>query len=712
MVIKNNEIYRQSITYLQQALGNPNAQFREGQYEAIEAVFTNKRSLVVQKTGWGKSFVYFISTKINRNKGKGVSIVISPLLVLIENQIEAAEKMGLKCGAIYSNNKESHGEIIAQMKQNRIDILFTTPESLFNVLREHLGGINLGMFIIDEAHCISDWGHDFRLDYRKIVEVLEELKNSDFPILATTATANNRVIEDLKKQIGPNLYVSRGSLYRDNLHIQLIDLESKVNRYAWLLEHINEFQGTGIIYCLTTRDCDQLMDFLVENGVNAKSYHSNLPLELSSENIKLFVKNQIKVLVSTIKLGMGYDKPDVSFIIHYQVPKNIISYYQQIGRAARNIKDGYVVMLKGGNDFEILKYFIDNSFPEKKDMELILNSFDDLPWEKNYLSAEGIAYKSNISFSRIHKALKFLEFEHVLNRKKQSYFLTGNKFLYNEEHYREILQIKREEVEDLKRLFATKECLNKVIVRFLDDEFNMECNKCTNCLHREIVSSQISGQSLKIATEYLDNKFIEIVPKDAYKIKVPGTGQYQHPERFYNKGDYIPVEYIKKEMLNGIALSKYGDDGIGSIIGPCKYSKKAYPIEVYDKAVHLLSPLVSRHHITHVTFVPSLNNKLMDEFAKNLASKLNLTFIDCFNKLENTNQKSMANYIWQKKNSQENYSLKDGVQIQNKVILLVDDMVDSGYTLTYLGIKLLGAGASDVIPMALADSSERVIDND
>jgi ATP-dependent DNA helicase RecQ len=614
-----DDIYQESLNILRKTLNDPNAQFRDGQFEAINAVFTNKRSLVVQKTGWGKSFVYFISTKINRNRGKGISIVISPLLVLIENQIEAAEKMNLKCEAIYSGNREQHLCIIDGMKQNKIDIVFTTPESLFNILREHLKDINLGMFIIDEAHCISDWGHDFRMDYRRIVEVLNELKNSDFPMLATTATANNRVIDDLKQQIGPSLYVSRGSLYRDNLNIQLIDLQSKINRYAWILNHINSFKGTGIIYCLTTRDCDRLTEFLKENSVDAISYHSQLDIDIADENIKRFVNNKVKVLVSTIKLGMGYDKPDVSFVIHYQVPKNIVSYYQQIGRAARNIESGNVIMLKGGNDFSILEYFIDNAFPEKKDMDIVLNVFDNLPWDKRSVSPQGIAQNINISFKRIHKALKFLEFENVLNREKQSYFLTGNKYVFNQKHYDEITEIRKHEIEELKSLFITRNCLNKEIIKALDDYSITKCGRCVNCLNKEVVSSQVDKKYLKIAEDFIENESIVIIPRDKMKSKVKGTGQYQYPDRYYNKGNYIPVQYIEKEMSKGVALSKYGDDGIGTTIGQCKYSNKSYPLEVYEKAKRILNPIIKEHKITHITFVPSLNNNLMDEFTKNLA---------------------------------------------------------------------------------------------
>lgn len=713
MEIRDNLIYIEALSILKKGLNDPNANFREGQYEAIEAVFKNRRSLVIQKTGWGKSFVYFISTKINRNKNKGVSIVISPLLVLIDNQKDAARKLGLTCDHINSSNYDSHEDIIKKLRNNKIDLLFTTPESLFNILAPKLKDINIGMFIIDEAHCISDWGHDFRLDYRKIVEVLDELKHTDFPILATTATANNLVINDLKKQIGPNLYVSRGSLYRDNLKIQLIDLNNRENRYAWILEHINELPGTGIIYCLTTRDCDNLTLFLKEHGIKAEPYHSSLDTEVSDCNLNLFVENKIKVLIATIKLGMGYDKPDVSFIIHYQVPKNIVSYYQQIGRAARNIKEGTAILLKGGNDFHILEHFIEHAFPNKKDMDTVLEQFEYLSWDKTTISAQAIAKRVNMTYQRINRALRFLEFEKVLSKDKNSYSLTGNKFKYNEDHYQAISKTRKNELEQLQNLFTTKECLNKIIINNLDDNIEFKCGKCINCLGYDIIPSNISNKSLESANSFIDNEIIEIIPRDKYKIKIEGTGQYQYPNRYgYARGDYIKAEYIEKEITNGFSLSKYGDEGIGSIIGDYKYSNKPYPEIVYNKAIRLLTPYLKKHNITHITFVPSLNNNLMDEFALNLSKKLNLRFVDCFVKLKNTSQKNMENYHWQIKNSKTNYELKSNLNIKNKFILLVDDMIDSRYTITHLGIKLFEGGASGVFPMALANSSTKVIDND
>ena len=387
-----------------------NAKFRDGQLEAILATLQNQRTLVVQKTGWGKSLVYFMSTKILRELNKGTTLIVSPLLVLMENQLEAAKKLGLECDLLNSTTKNRTDEIIDKLKKNQLDIIFITPETLFSdKIQNALHDINLGLFVIDEAHCISDWGHDFRLEYCNLIKVITNLP-SNTPILATTATANNRVIEDLKKQLGGEVYISRGSLTRDSLHIRVLYMPSQAQRYAWIKKYINTLPGSGIIYCLTRRDCDYLADYLNKNNINAKPYYSGLNDENLQQTITDFMNNKIKVIVATIKLGMGFDKGDIGFIIHYQCPSNIISYYQQIGRAGRNIDKAYAILMYGEEDKKISEYFIDTAFPKKEDCENVLNVIK----EHSGITKSSIAYYVNIPKREIEKVLMFLKNENAI----------------------------------------------------------------------------------------------------------------------------------------------------------------------------------------------------------------------------------------------------------------------------------------------------------
>ena len=264
-LIHHNEIYQQSVSILKSLYGET-ASFRDGQYEAIEATMTRQRTLVVQRTGWGKSLVYFICTKLLREQHAGVTMVVSPLLVLMQNQVEAAEKMGLSCDVLNSRVKDRKESILTALEADALDLILVTPETLFSeAVQKRLNNIKIGLFVIDEAHCISDWGHDFRLEYGSLKNVIRQLP-PNVPLLATTATANERVVDDLKQQLGDNVYISRGPLSRDSLSIQVLHMPNRIERYAWILENLKKLPGSGIIYCLTQRDCDYLSAFLQEKN--------------------------------------------------------------------------------------------------------------------------------------------------------------------------------------------------------------------------------------------------------------------------------------------------------------------------------------------------------------------------------------------------------------------------------------------------------------
>ncbi|MDP2893769.1 MAG: DEAD/DEAH box helicase, partial [Sulfurimonas sp.] len=258
-----------ALNYLRESLNNANANFKEDQWEAIDTV-VNKRQkvLVVQKTGWGKSSVYFISTKFLREQGFGLSIIISPLLALMRNQIDSAKKLGLNVVTINSSNKDEWNSVKNQILNNSVDALLISPERLSNeeFMQDILEPIasKIGLFVIDEAHCISDWGHDFRPDYKRITNILKNIP-SNTPILATTATANNRVIKDIETQI-KGLITIRGSLKRESLKLHNLRLPEPSHRLAWLIEHLLLFTGAGIVYVLTQRDARIVSEWLNQNG--------------------------------------------------------------------------------------------------------------------------------------------------------------------------------------------------------------------------------------------------------------------------------------------------------------------------------------------------------------------------------------------------------------------------------------------------------------
>jgi ATP-dependent DNA helicase RecQ len=338
---------RYALALLRRALGDPSANFRDGQWEAIEALVNRReRLLVVQRTGWGKSSVYFIATRILRDRKLGPTLIVSPLLALMRNQIEAADRLNIRALTINSTNRKKWPELQRAIRADEADALLISPERLANdeFVQEVLLPVaqRIGLLVVDEAHCISDWGHDFRPDYRRLVSILQRMP-PNMRILGTTATANNRVIGDIRAQLG-DLGIQRGSLMRDTLALQTIRLPDQSARLAWLAEHLPSLPGTGIIYALTKRDAEQVAGWLSDKGILAHAYYSGATSEGFDDSNAyrqhledLLLRNQIKALVATTALGMGYDKPDLGYVVHYQAPGSIVAYYQQVGRAGRAI---------------------------------------------------------------------------------------------------------------------------------------------------------------------------------------------------------------------------------------------------------------------------------------------------------------------------------------------------------------------------------------
>ena len=685
---KNVEIFKQASEILR-ALYGKDASFRDGQYEAIEATMTQQRTLVVQRTGWGKSLVYFVCTKLLRAKNRGVTMVVSPLLVLMENQIEAAKKIGLKCDVLNSTVNDRREAILTALEADELDLLLVTPESLFSEdVQKRLRNIRIGLFVIDEAHCISDWGHDFRLEYGNLRKIVQQLP-LNVPILATTATANDRVIEDLQNQLGNKVYVSRGPLTRDSLYIQVLNKPDKIERYAWILENVPKLNGSGIIYCLTQRDCDYLAEFLRKNKIPAAAYYSRsgeAGERINHEIEENFRTNKLKVIVATIKLGMGYDKGDIAFIIHYQMPSNIVSYYQQIGRAGRNIDKAFIFLMYGKEDEEILNYFINTAFPTEQETQRIIDYIGNFDGVK----ISQIVSAMNIRRARIDKALSFLINDGFIRKDKGSYYITPKKFVYNRDHYDSITAIRKNEREQMKRLAITKECYSKYIVSCLDDKTAKDCHRCSNCLGEEIIPSAVSEKYIRHAEEYVNKLIIPIEPRKKWASS--------SVTRATN------IEHINQP---GFCISKYGDAGYGELVKQGKYSKdKRFSDKLVGKSADVLKSFVLENKIKHICCVPSLRSDLVKDFSLRLAESLKLNFVDALEKTEARQQKEMENSAYQCANAYSSFWVKENIKMP-KNILLVDDVVDSRWTLTVCGCRLMEAGAEKVFPFALADSSNR-----
>ncbi len=696
------EIRKKATEILQRLYGN-DAEFHEGQYEAIEATLTNKRTLVVQKTGWGKSLVYFISAKLT----DGMTMVISPLLVLMDNQKEYAEKLGLRCETLNSGVKDirtngvfARTEMLERISNGEYDVLFTTPETLYSPdVQRKLPNWHIGLFVVDECHCISDWGHDFRLEYSRLNRVIQNLSD-DVPVLGTTATANNRVIEDLTKQFGGNVYVSRGPLTRETLHIEVLKLNSKAERYAWIRKNIDKLPGSGIIYCLTQRDCQNLSDFLNEQGIQARPYYSSIELEtpdaqgVTPNQIteRLFYNNEIKVIVATIKLGMGYDKKDIGFVIHFQRPSSLVAYYQQIGRAGRTQgMDAYCYMMTGEEDRDIQEYFINNAFPVEEEERKVIEAVE-------YDGASGagrseLLRSCNMNNKALDRSIMFLTNNGYIYYEDKKYYRTTKPYQFMGDEYDNVKETKRAEIEELDRFADTTDCYSMFVVTALNDNTAGPCGKCSNCLGHGILEGIEVPTMAEISEiqERLNRIYIEIVPRKRW----PETD----PDFDSNTTIAVPNE-------TGLALCKYGDAGYGQMVRHDKYNDVPFRDELVEKSAEVLQEKIGDAGYSVITNIPSARNTKVADFAKRLASRLGYTYMELLEVSgEGEQQKQMQNSTYQCANAKKKIRLKQGVNVPPRVIL-VDDMVDSKWTLTVAGRLITLNGGESVFPFCLADSSQ------
>lgn len=683
---------------LKQMIG-PSAEFHDGQWEAIENALNNKRTLVIQKTGWGKSIVYFLASKLIKEKRGGITVLVSPLLSLMRNQIESAEKIGIRALTINSENDDEWEAIEDKITNGNCEIILISPERLANkdfidrVIPMIKDGIN--MIVIDEAHCISDWGHDFRPNYSRIVDVIKVL-SPNVPVIATTATANTRVEKDIKAQLGEDLLTIRGPLMRESLKIQVIKLQKQSERMAWLIENLNKIEGAGIIYCSTTRDCNKVSEFLKSNGINALPYHSNLVKDnqenkqLREEREKLLINNEVKVLVSTVALGMGFDKGDLSFVIHFQMPGNIIRYYQEIGRAGRKLDNAYAILLVGKEDRDISEYFIENAFPKRKQLENILELIEN---SEKGLSTYDFKKYVNMTQSGIKKCISLLDLNKIIAKDGSKYIRTLNPYNYDSFKVEEVLKTRYTELDLMEEYVEAKTCYMKLLANELDDDTGDNCGRCSNCTGKEFFSSKVRNEDVLKAENFIKNRII--------KMKV----NKQWPAGVIDeKAKKIPLE---EQNEIGRVLADYGDFGYGIMIEEDKYKNKYFRDELVDATIELINNKWDElEKIDCVAAVPSLRRpELVKSFAKRVAKKLKVNFIDVIIKPEETEQqKTMENSNMQAKNAYNAFLVTNEIHYEN--VLLIDDMVDSGWTLTVCGAMLKKKGAIKVYPYALASTAK------
>jgi ATP-dependent DNA helicase RecQ len=686
---------------LQTSLSNPQAQFREGQWEAIDALVNQrKKLLVVQRTGWGKSSVYFIATKLFREKGFGPTIIVSPLLALMRNQIDAAKKIGVNAITVNSTNRDDWDALTRQVLADQVDCLLISPERLANEDFNNNLLIpiaeRIGLMVVDEAHCISDWGHDFRPDYRRILNILQRMP-PNMPVLGTTATANNRVIEDITSQLG-DIEVHRGPLIRESLGLQTMPMQDAASRLVWLSQVVSQQAQSGIVYVLTKRDAIQVSDWLSQQGIQSAAYYSGVESD-QFENSNLYrqhleeclLTNRLKVLVATTALGMGYDKPDLGFVIHYQAPSSIVGYYQQVGRAGRGIEHAVGVLLSGSEDKKIHDFFRRSAFPTERHVHTVLEALED----SDGLTTRAMEEHINLRQGQIEKVLKLLSVENPspVIKAGSKWFRTTVPFHMDHERISHLTQQREIEWQEVQDYIAHEGCLMDFLRQSLDDPHSEPCGKCANCLGHLLLEPEQDRQQVIQASLFLRHSEFPLKPKK--QVAANGFPTYGF------RGNLPPA----LQAETGRVLSRWADAAWGSLVERDK-EQGHFSDELVDAMAEMIQQRWQPESQPQwLCAVPSLTHpELVPNFAERLANKLGIPFHNVVTKvLQNEQQKYQQNRFHQCKNLDGAFAVN--FDLPNTPVFLFDDMVDSGWTMTVIAALLRQQGASHVYPIALASTA-------
>ncbi|MCW3003948.1 MAG: ATP-dependent helicase, RecQ family [Conexibacter sp.] len=677
-----------------QALAGPGARFREHQLEAIRDLVEDRaRVLCVQRTGWGKSAVYFVATALLREKGPqpsaGPTLIVSPLLALMRNQIDAARKLGLRAHTINSTNRDAWSEVAGLLENDAVDLLLISPERLNNPqFREQMLPVfaeRVGLLVVDEAHCISDWGHDFRPDYRRIGDMLERLPDG-VGVLCTTATANDRVVADVSEQLqagreAAELRTYRGALGRSSLRFEVVDLPSQADRLAWLAERLPELPGSGIVYTLTKRDADLVATWLTAQGIAAEAYSGEVETGRRVDVEDRLLRNELKAVVATSALGMGYDKPDLGFVVHYQAPGSVISYYQQVGRAGRGIDRAEVVLLRGAEDKRIQDFFIEQAFPRREVVDRVLEHLETVG--NDGAMTQELMAQVNLGRTRIEGLMKVLDVEGAVDRNGSRWIAQpGTSWTYDGERYARITELRRREQAAMAAFGTDGRCLMRALQEELDDPDPQDCGRCSVCAGARF-DGPLEPAVVRDAALHLRSRPLLLEVK---KMAPDADGRMKK----------VP-EHVRAQ--EGRALARLGDGGWDPLVQAGRSAGRFDDELVAAAAESVRSWNVP---IGWVTAVPSQRSGgLVPEFAQRLAGALGLPFAAALARVaDRPPQREMANAAQQVANVRGAFGI--GGTVQPEPVLLVDDIRFSGWTLAMIAGQLRQKGAGPVFPFALA----------
>ncbi len=715
----NADLRSSADSVLARLVGDPTgtARLREDQWRAIEALVAHKRrALVVQRTGWGKSAVYFVATSLLRASGAGPTVIVSPLLALMRNQVEAAARAGIRARTINSANPEEWEGIQAEVAAGEVDVLLVSPERLNNPdFRDQVLpklSAATGLLVVDEAHCISDWGHDFRPDYRRLRTMLADLPPG-VPVLATTATANARVTADVAEQLGTgagtDALVLRGPLDRESLSLSVLTLPDAAHRLAWLADHLGDLPGSGIIYTLTVAAAEEVTAYLRHRGHTVSSYTGkteNADRQQAEDDLQA---NRVKALVATSALGMGFDKPDLGFVVHLGSPSSPIAYYQQVGRAGRGVEHAEVLLLPGREDEAIWQYFASVAFPPE---EQVRRTLDVLAQAGRPLSLPALEPLVDLRRTRLETMLKVLDVDGAVHRVKGGWTSTGEPWAYDAERYAWVARQRAAEQQAMRDYAAGTECRMEFLRRQLDDGQAAPCGRCDNCAGARF-TADVSTAALDTARGELGRPGVELEPRKMWPTGLAAVG--------VDLKGRIPAG---EQASTGRALGRLSDIGWGNRLRPMlapQSPDQPIPDDVAQAVVAVLAdwargpggwasgaPDAPARPVGVVALPSRSRPQLVGSLAARIAEVGRLPLLGTIAYTDQVPEHGLPS----SNSAQRVRGLHQALSVPPALaatlaeaagpVLLVDDRAESGWTLAVAARLLRRAGAKGVFPLVLA----------
>lgn len=676
------------------ALAGPGASVRPDQLEAVRVlVCDRRRALVVQATGWGKSAVYWIAARAVRDAGAGPVLVVSPLLALMRDQVAAASRAGLRAVTLNSSNVDDWSGFERDLAAGTIDVVLVSPERLASprFVEEVLDPLlaSLGLLVIDEAHCISSWGHDFRPDYQRIAALL--LANPALPVLATTATANARVTADIADQLGDGTFVQRGELARTSLRLSVLPALSPIERYAWVADALGRLNGSGIVYVLTVAEATRLSGFLASRGFAVAEYSGQLDPAERGQVEDALRRNELKAVVATSALGMGYDKPDLAFCLHVGSPGSPVDYYQQIGRAGRALDEAVVTLLPGAGDERLWEWFATASVPDPNEANAVLEA---LQSSAAPMSVIGIETATGVRRSRVELLVKVLAVDGAVTRSSDGWSVSGVPWRYDDAKYAALIAARRAEADLMRSYASASTCLETLLRRALDDavEANASCGRCSVCIGGLPASlpPEASRESVEAAVAYLR-----------------GLDTVMEPRKLWPSGLVARSGRISQGLAiaEGRALA-FADDPAWPEVGPL-LAESSEDIEAPNWVIRGLAEVLARWRSTWpgrpiaVAAVPSTRRPRFNaSLARGLADIGHLSVVEPFEVTGSRADPGLSPAA-RARTVESRLRLRDRATMANGPILLVDDTYRTGWTMTIGGALLREAGATAVLPLVV-----------